>query len=527
MKTIRNILLILTTAILAFIGAIQTSWAKRFVKDYLVQKIEADYGYRLCIQEIEFSLPFQIKALQIQIFQKDQRLLDLQKLTCHLSPFELMHGSLILEKLSLESLALYELPNRQPVATESNSLALFSSAFKPFTIRIDNLQVRDFSLSPALYEYLQLNPDAFQPFPMDLAGNLAFNLAEQKASTNLLVRQTCSPQKQTRLTATGKKEANAFKLDLEIDEPIGGILTHPFNAPNKGNISLKLHLTHTSNRDIAGNLSLACKDSENIPPIALAGNFVAENIASSFRFEMPYLEARCGPIFTQGHFTIASSGNFENSALHIDIPDLAYLEKWLKIPAQGKIAADCLLSGNVVSPIVSIKTDSPGILLSSYFLENVSAELEGKYHGKGGQQFPFEISLHMDKADIVHLDAAHIKASCNLLLKGNQQEALLQGSIKTDYVEIALPEQNKALSKTVEITYINQSPAEKAPTIPVSPHVAFPIQLDLALDIPSHAYINKGKDLNSEWKGNLKINGTPSAPPCAWGFKSDQRRLSF
>lgn len=202
------------------------------------------------------------------------------------------------------------------------------------------------------------------------------------------------------------------------------------------------------------------------------------------------------------------------------------------INLSGPINATVSLTGTMESPLVNgtatISDGSFEILDTGAVLRNVSAYFESsgktiilknlsasdKYGGTllgSGEllldytnQFPYHIDFDIHNSALLDLDFAKGAFTGNLTLKGNMAGATLGGSAVANSATITIPEQTTALLNSIDVTYINQPENETVPVIDKSP--PWPFMLDINVSAPDSVSV-RGKDLTSEWKGNLTIKG--------------------
>lgn len=202
------------------------------------------------------------------------------------------------------------------------------------------------------------------------------------------------------------------------------------------------------------------------------------------------------------------------------------------INLSGPINASLSLTGTMESPLVNgtatISNGTFEILETGAVLRNLSADLQSsgkeiflkklsatdKYGGTvigsgeilldSSNQFPYHIDLDIHNAVLLDQDFAKGAFTGNLVFKGNMSGATLAGSAVANSITITIPEQTAALLNSVDVTYINLTENEK-------PHVIenkSPWQLvfDINVSAPDSVAV-RGKDLSSEWKGNLTLKG--------------------
>lgn len=212
--------------------------------------------------------------------------------------------------------------------------------------------------------------------------------------------------------------------------------------------------------------------------------------------------------------------------LHLFYNDITNLS------GQTKIALN--LSGQIDDPMIKGSVDLYNGAFESLdtgaIYNNIQAHLEGQgqkilltrfiaHDNKEGSisatgeitidknnDFPFDFKIQPSKIYILESDYANISVSGPLTLSGNRHKSILKGELTADdatiHLEQALPKQ----IKHIDIQYINEQEGEKH-LVANKKQDDF-IELDVNLSLPNKVMI-EGKNLTSEWKGNIALTGTP------------------
>jgi autotransporter translocation and assembly factor TamB len=141
---------------------------------------------------------------------------------------------------------------------------------------------------------------------------------------------------------------------------------------------------------------------------------------------------------------------------------------------------------------------------------------KGKLDGKGEitfdaeAGFPFELALTLKELTAVRRDDVEASATGDLSIDGSMRKATLKSRLTTDTVEIRvldrLPPEVATLD-VVEVGKLGQKRKEEKPERPITAD----IDLDIEIEMPRRVFV-RGRGLDSEWKGNLKITGPASDP---------------
>lgn len=272
----------------------------------------------------------------------------------------------------------------------------------------------------------------------------------------------------------------------------------------------------------------------------------ARPIATEIRLEAPLLSFHVDNEILTGHVVFdkkivqfSGAGSFTPSHLDIQLNASGEVGTLLKrlhpssLFVSGDYSFRAQLKGHWSKPevfcVLAVKNGRIDTLSSGAHLEDVTALIEsdgqkiflrqltgddkrgGAIRGAGTAeltaQFPYHVGFEVSKLTL--LDLNHLTGLCsgNLLLKGDLQQSSIEGSLNIDSATFALDE-NKPSPKTIDITYINH--LENPPQLP-KPQQSWPLGLDIGIASSQHIWI-KDKNLDSEWKADLKLQGTTLSP---------------
>ncbi len=241
-------------------------------------------------------------------------------------------------------------------------------------------------------------------------------------------------------------------------------------------------------------------------------------------------------------FTISLSDTVPvQGQLHSEL-DLETLSMILLPPDQlltGIVQADVVLSGTLAQPefqgTLNLNNGSyehldGGVFISDLELRaqadqnritisriSASDGLSGEIKGSGSvdldpaENMPWNLDFILNNMRIINhkLALAYI-SSGSLDISGDKSKADLSGRIGFQSVHVGIPDQAPPGIVDLDVIEINRpEDLEETHTRPIKTH--YPVSLDLELDFPSRVYV-RGRGLDSEWGGNLKITGEASSP---------------
>ncbi len=126
--------------------------------------------------------------------------------------------------------------------------------------------------------------------------------------------------------------------------------------------------------------------------------------------------------------------------------------------------------------------------------------------------FPFAVTAKLQKLTAVRRDDVQASASGDVKLSGSLKKARIDSKLTTDHVEVRILDRLPPEVATLDVVDVGRAgtpPSEEADTAP-------PFDVDLAIDIamPRRVFV-RGRGIDSEWKGDLKISGSSNNPRVA------------
>jgi translocation and assembly module TamB len=223
--------------------------------------------------------------------------------------------------------------------------------------------------------------------------------------------------------------------------------------------------------------------------------------------------------------------------------DLGLLSTFLPLEGQdlaGIVTLDLRASGNLPQPPVEgsieltkgrLENYSSGTLLqdlrAAVQLSGYQASLKRleATDGEGGTirasgtcdfvpdtELAYSLQTEFSQAELVRMDTATAGISGNLGLSGTTAGADIQGDIKLFPVDIGIPNPAPAGLEGLTIVREDEKKQEQKQTQDKAPpSFAQNTSLDIRVDIPGGCYV-RGRGLDSEWNGELRIQGAASEP---------------
>lgn len=122
--------------------------------------------------------------------------------------------------------------------------------------------------------------------------------------------------------------------------------------------------------------------------------------------------------------------------------------------------------------------------------------------------FNYSTSIKLNQCQILRQDLIQASANGTLTIIGSADSAQLRGSLQLEPVAIHLPRSTPPDLAHIDVEEIN---AGTPPARTAVPTRAYPVELNLTASIPGRLTV-QGRGLDSEWAGNLIIEGTQTNP---------------
>ncbi|MDZ4737845.1 MAG: translocation/assembly module TamB domain-containing protein [Rhodospirillaceae bacterium] len=138
---------------------------------------------------------------------------------------------------------------------------------------------------------------------------------------------------------------------------------------------------------------------------------------------------------------------------------------------------------------------------------------------------PFDVTATFNNAVLVRRDEVKARASGNVHLVGTTAGATLTGDVVVNRLDGRLDAGLPPQVTKLDVIEINgpEGVVEQPEEEPIAP---FALELDVAVSIPTQAYL-RGRGLDSEWHGDLKITGNANAPRIVGRLQPRRGTFSF
>ncbi len=141
-----------------------------------------------------------------------------------------------------------------------------------------------------------------------------------------------------------------------------------------------------------------------------------------------------------------------------------------------------------------------------------SMEITGDATVDPKQAFPFDIRTTLNDFTVVRRDDVTASANADITLSGTAEKSKVAGTVTTTGVEIQLINQLPPTVVELDVTEINGPVGTRA--VSADRRAAAPppdIDLDVLVEMPRRVFV-RGRGLDSEWGGTIKISGAAAEP---------------
>lgn len=216
-------------------------------------------------------------------------------------------------------------------------------------------------------------------------------------------------------------------------------------------------------------------------------------VASFVEFFFEKSTSLSGSLLVDLHLT----GTLEKPRLHGDI-------------SLKKGAYESLDSGAVLSDIEAHLDGKGDLLLSAHDKEGGTLQATGHVN-LSSLDFPYVINVQTSHLTLIRLDYAKVSTNGSLHLTGNINEGSIDGTLTVHRALLSIPEHVPATMKKLDVTFLNGEGPLAPPLKLVKEGAHYPLHLNITLKAPGHVFV-QGKNLRSEWEGELTFTGDPAHP---------------
>lgn len=317
---------------------------------------------------------------------------------------------------------------------------------------------------------------------------------------------------------------------------------------------------------LGGNLQPTGSGLENVPGLDIQADAVLDGTAVTLTAVLRETDTTIPLLQAQGQASMTLGLDPAGLDLPSDAPlsatvqgdlDLGWLGEIVLTDSQlltGTLELDFQLAGTLDSPHPSgnilIRRGGYQHLLQGVLLQDIEADAritderfdlvsltatdggQGRLQIHGGadldpdQRFPFQFSILLDAMRV--LDSPMVQArlaKAELDVSGTASAQEVSGLVVLDRMEVFIKDVGGPQVAELPVVEINTpQAASAAPSTP--PTEAPPMALDIEARFPARVFV-RGRGLDSEWGGNLRITGTAAQPAIRGEIKPQRGRLDL
>lgn len=236
-----------------------------------------------------------------------------------------------------------------------------------------------------------------------------------------------------------------------------------------------------------------------------------------------------------------------DAAIALNISALSALLLPPEHAAKGAISARLTLSGTVSDPAISgqikivngaynflplgvslqkisatIVADNQSFTLTEFHAEDANANqltLAGRADFTSGGQYAYDLRAGAKRLALVNHPVAHSVISGDLTVQGDARAGAIAGQIKSESLDIFLPDRFSASVPELNITGVIPGAAKPARPQTSAPAHENPILLDVTLLADNKVFV-RGWGLDAELKGQLHLTGNILEPAISGKFST-------
>jgi translocation and assembly module TamB len=142
-------------------------------------------------------------------------------------------------------------------------------------------------------------------------------------------------------------------------------------------------------------------------------------------------------------------------------------------------------------------------------------------------KLPWTFELKIQAAEVLNHKLAQVSISeGGIKLSGNRDAASVAGVLTFGRIEATLPDKAPPEIAELEVTEINRETPKEIPFSQRPGKEPYPVDLNIELRFPARVYV-RGYGLDSEWSGNLNIEGQAHQPLIRGNLEVVRGRLVF
>lgn len=498
------VMLILTTGIFF----LYKDTGRNYVSKIVMKKIEKSIGYKIDVEGFSFAAPLEASINKLSLSDAEGTWIEAKNISISLLSPPSIHYPYFIKNVNVGMVNLLKIPDDMVEALPlqkskptgniaSTSDINFTTNEGIQTLILPNITlgtgkckleaiIKDKDISVVATGTNILLPELGFVIPQEFIRSLAsFNLN--------ISGKIKSPEAYMDLNIGGIKFRNnvpdsAIKVSTKIQKSIATINAVISNKTLlNSNINARLPVSFT----VAPlNLSI----NKNLP---MKGNVdIAVNISSLSKMLLPFSHLLNGDLKAKLALSGSVSSPLINGEISLANGSYSFLPLGLKLQ---KLSA-------------TITANNRLLTLASFNAEDTKAHklnAEGSAEYLAAHNFIYNIAISGDQFNLLNHPNIRGQFSGDIYLKGNNTAASLGGSIKSNSININLPE--RLVASVPELNVVGIISAKGTYKKPYEINFSYPVELDVKLVADNKVFI-RGWGVNAELLGKLAVTGNISKP---------------
>lgn len=409
------------------LGTLQTKRGQEWAFNQLVTLLEENTQAKVRIGKVNFSFPLTLYFEDISISQENHPILTIQELELCCAYSNLLQGRLVFSKLRASNIDIHQLFNATATNAPFEKLPTsWNTPVIPFYVKLENVDIRNIHLDDEIINAFSLPNDLSQMFKnssLNLQGMLSNNPFRKSVTAHLLITTKSENSDIAPFSLGIDTQNHQLSFSLHCNHLSLGMIQANLPPTIKAHLALYVSAPIYAWRNLMQNslqedsaieghfkLSLQAeeKDQNFLSTLIEQHTFVRGQylLKSKSEIEIFDLKIENPSFFLEGEALLTSSQEIHHGNFKGEIRNLERFQSWLGQEIKGNFAFEGHASGFIHSPSLILHLESPHLLLSQQFFQNVNSTLQttSKNNGWGGfltlsfnhQNIPWKLTTSFD-----------------------------------------------------------------------------------------------------------------------------------
>jgi len=441
-KTLAAIILIFLIFWVGFLGFLQTQTGRSWTAQRVITWLEYKTDSQIHVDQIDFDFPLTVHLTHLSLAKNQEPWLTIDDLKISCLYAFILKGRLFCSTLQMEGVHILNVPSSTPSASSRE----WEGAWLPFHITVENIDIQDVYLAPAVIERLSLSQETkehLQHSHLALHGMVANHPFQQFVAAHLILTIDHELNHQASLSLRIDAENNQLSLALHLNhlslpyQPAQAHVAFYASAP------LKTWQTITSQKlpseqPIEGHFKvlLNSTNSDSLMNSLIGTTTFLKSkylIYSPEHIQLTDMRLDSPQILLEGETRLTTRGEIQDGKFTGQINHLERFEPWIGESIEGALSFQGTINGPIKRPSVVFHLESPLLAWLDQSVDDVRLDLQtvsqndhlvGSLSGSFNHlQFPWQIATSFDvmnrqqiQFSPLRLDAQHTRLEGELNL---------------------------------------------------------------------------------------------------------------